>query len=131
MFTQPQSFDCTHDDPDNQEQPVGPGGVDAEAYPDAPPVAVVLDFPGLTLRHYERLTRHIFRTPREPGVPGCLYHWVRVRPEGVRVIEVWRTRCRFEAFWAEVALPRLQHLQLPEPACTFCPVPSFIAEEIR
>lgn len=129
MFTHPQSFDCTHDDADDQERAVGPGG--AEAHADAAPVAVVLDFPGLALRHYERLTRHIYRAPGEPGVPGCLYHGVRVRPEGVRVIEVWRTRCRFQAFWAEVALPRLLHLHLPEPACTFCPVPSFIAEEIR
>jgi hypothetical protein len=125
MVTHPQPSDCIRD-----QRPLGPSGSDAADDADAP-VAVVLDFPGLTLRHYERLTRRIRRTPGEPSVPGCLYHWVRVRPEGVRVIEVWRSRCRFEAFWAEVALPGLQHLHLPEPGFTFCPVPSFIADDIR
>ena len=92
------------------------------------PVAVVLDFVGSTLGDYDHVIDGMDLAPRGQGLPGCLFHWVRSTPDGIRVSEVWRNRETFEFFLGEELLPVLGYLRLADPEVHIYPVHNYLVE---
>lgn len=90
------------------------------------PIVVVSDFVGATLDDYDRLIQIMGLAPGGVALPGCLFHWARSTPDGLRLCEVWRNRVLFEFFQREEAIPMYRHLQLPEPEVSCYPVHNYL-----
>src|SRR2546422_11576885 len=55
-------------------------------------VAVQLEFKGGTLEQYDQVIQKMGFRPGGPSAPGALFHWVTKTPDGIRVVDVWRSR---------------------------------------
>lgn len=106
--------------------PTARSAAEARPLPESGAVAVVLDFVGSTLSDYDHLIAEMGLAPHRSALPGCLFHWVRSIPDGVRVSEVWRDQETFEFFLREELQPILTYLRLPEPEVTLYPVHSYL-----
>ena len=68
-------------------------------------IAVPLDFVGGTLSQYDQVIKKMGFRPGGPGGPGGLFHWVTKTADGIRVIDVWKTKEAFEKFSREQIEP--------------------------
>ena len=71
------------------------------------PVAVQLDFKGLTLDDYDRVVDLMGFEPGGRTPPGALFHWVTKTDDGTRVTDVWQDRETFERFAEEHIGPKM------------------------
>jgi quinol monooxygenase YgiN len=94
--------------------------------PESLPIAVVVDFVNTSSGQYDRLIEAMGLFPRGVGIPGCLFHWARNMPDGLRIIEVWRSQDAFEFYLANEFLPVVSEVQLPEPAITTYEVHNYL-----
>jgi len=76
-------------------------------------VALVLDFPGGTMDHYEKVVERMGLGGRM--APGGLFHAAGIYEGGLRVVDVWEDRDRFMRFAEEQIRPHTQAVGLPEP----------------
>lgn len=81
-------------------------------------VAVVLEFDGATLEQYDQIIQKMGFTPRGPGAPGGIFHWVTKTDNGIRVTDVWETREQFEKFAQEQIGPYSQEVGVSAPPQT-------------
>jgi hypothetical protein len=112
----------------------------AEAKPNAGPepesgstdsgsmVAVVMDFVGATLPHFDRLLESMRLHPGGPGLTGSLFQWSRRTLDGVRVTEVWQSRDLFDFFFREEIEPLLSAAGLREPEITTYEVHTYLTQ---
>ena len=89
----------------------------------AHPIAAVLDFEGVAMADYERLSERLNPSCRHRRLQGCLFHWMKQYPGGFRVIEFWTGRDPFEWFLENEFRPLLRELGLVEPHLTIEAVP--------
>lgn len=90
------------------------------------PIAVILDFIGVTLDDYDRLIHRMDLAGRGRALPGCLFHWARSTSDGLRISEIWRNRALFDYFQRVEALAMYHRLHLPEPELSFYPVHNYL-----
>lgn len=81
-------------------------------------VGVILDFPGSTLEQYDQVLDKMGFAKGGPGPPGALFHWVTETDDGIRVVDVWESRERFELFAQEKIGPLTQEVGIPGPPAT-------------
>jgi hypothetical protein len=62
------------------------------------PVAVEMIFTGVTLDDYDRVISEMGLTPGGATPPGAFFHWVTETDNGIRVVDVWESKERFEQF---------------------------------
>ena len=92
------------------------------------PVAVVMDFIGISLSQYDRLMFGLNLSPGGSALPGCLFHWATSTPDGVRATEVWRNIKMFDFFLREEVLPTVSALRVPDPELSVYTVHHFLTE---
>src|SRR5579871_286339 len=63
-------------------------------------VGVIMQFDGGTLDQYDEVIRRMGLTPGGAVADGGMFHWVSATAGGIRVIDVWESRERFEEFAA-------------------------------
>jgi hypothetical protein len=79
------------------------------------PVAVVMDFVGVSLNQYDELISALDLGPGGSAPPGCLLHWASSTPDGVRATAVWRNIKLLDFFLREEVLPTVSALRVPDP----------------
>jgi hypothetical protein len=90
-------------------------------------IAVVLEFEGATVAHYDQMIERMGFSPGGPGGSGGLFHWVTETENGLRVTDVWESREHFETFANTQIGPVSQELGLPNPpTITFYEVHSYL-----
>jgi hypothetical protein len=92
------------------------------------PVAVVMDFVGVTLNQYDQLISALDLSPGGSALPGCLFHWASRTRDGVRATEVWRNIKLFDFFLREEVLPTVSALRVPDPEISVYAVHHFLSE---
>jgi hypothetical protein len=90
------------------------------------PIAAVIDFVNTSCAQYDGLIEKMGLSPRGSGLPGCLFHWARSTPDGLRIMEVWRNRDSFEPYLAQVMRPAIAGLRLSEPEITVYDVYNYL-----
>ncbi len=77
-------------------------------------IAVVQDFDGASLDHYDRAINKMGITPgdKHPD-PGCLFHWAAQTSDGLRVVDVWETREQFDNFVEAQVVPAAIEAEFP------------------
>ena len=90
------------------------------------PVAVTLTFREVTPEDYDRLLSSLVLTPHGSGLPGCLFHWVQLTPEGWTITEVWQNRALFDVYRHDEVEPTYQRLRLPAPEVSIAPVHNYL-----
>ena len=79
-------------------------------------IAVIQDFDGATLDEYDTVIAGMGITPGgEHSNPSCLFHWVAQTDTGIRVVDVWESRERFEQFITEEVIPLSREAGFPNP----------------
>ena len=92
-------------------------------------IGVQQDFPGATLAQYDEVIKKMGFRPGGPGGPGGLFHWVTKTDAGIRVVDVWESRERFEKFSAEKIQPLTAQVGLPAPPkVTFFEVHNYLTK---
>ena len=92
------------------------------------PVAVQLDFKGMTLDDYDRVVEvmgfeHGGQTP-----PGALFHWATKTDDGIRVTDVWQDKGTFERFAEEQIGPKMAEAGIDsQPEITFHEVHNYLS----
>lgn len=61
-------------------------------------VAIIMEFEGTNLDHYDQVNRLMGLTPGGPGPDGSLSHWATMTEKGLLVTDVWESREKFDAF---------------------------------
>ena len=62
------------------------------------PVAVEMNFGGMTLDQYDQVLEKMGLTPGGSTPPGAISHWVAKTDDGIRVVDVWETREQFDSY---------------------------------
>jgi hypothetical protein len=62
------------------------------------PVAVEMNFRGATLDQYDEVISKMDLRPGGPVPEGAIFHWVAKTDDGIRVVDVWETRERYEQY---------------------------------
>ena len=92
-------------------------------------VAVQMDFSGATLDQYDEVVKKMGLTPRGPGAPGGISHWVDKTDDGLRIVDVWETKEQFERFAQEQIVPYAREAGFPgEPELRFYEVHNYFTE---
>ena len=78
-------------------------------------VAIEMNFRGATLEQYDQVIEMMGLTPRGPGAPRGLFHWVAQTDDGIRVVDVWETKEDYERFAQEQIGPYTQEAGVPGP----------------
>jgi len=78
-------------------------------------IAVQLDFKGATLDQYDEVIGKMGFHPEGPADPDALFHWVAKTADGIRVVDVWRSREAFEKFSREKIGPLTQQAGISGP----------------
>jgi hypothetical protein len=92
------------------------------------PIAVQMDFKGLTLDDYDRVVdlmgfEHGGQTP-----PGALFHWVAKTGDGIQVTDVWQDRATFDRFAQEHIGPKMAEAGIDsQPDMTFHDVHNYLS----
>ncbi len=81
-------------------------------------VAIIMDFPGATLAHYDDVLRRMGLEPGGTPPEGAIFHFCTQTEDGVRVVDVWETMAQFEVFAAEHIGPHSQAAGIPAPPTT-------------
>ena len=92
------------------------------------PVAVVIDFKAMTVDDYEQMTEQLDLLREGTAPSSRLYHWMRVYPDGVRVIEIWQELDSFGSFLEGTVRPVLRSRSLSEPKLAFHPIPNYLTD---
>lgn len=61
-------------------------------------VAIEMSFKGGTLAQYDRVLELMGLTPGGAGPPGSLFHWAAATADGIRVVDVWKSKEQYEEF---------------------------------
>jgi hypothetical protein len=61
-------------------------------------IAIQIDIPGLTLERYDEAVEIAGFLPGGPASPGALFHWVAKANDGIRIVNVWESRDRYDHF---------------------------------
>ena len=77
----------------------------------------IIDFVGGELAAYDRVIERMQLEGQTP--PNCLYHACGMRPDGLRVVDVWRTQDAFQRFTAEQIVPHSRAEGFGEPFITY------------
>lgn len=80
-------------------------------------VGVIEDHKGATLEQYDRVIAGMGLTAGGSHLPGCLFHWVAGTEDGIRIVDVWESRERYEHF-AEQVGPTAREVGYPNPPQT-------------
>jgi hypothetical protein len=64
-------------------------------------IGVQQDFSGTTLAQYDQVIQKMGFHAGGPGASGALFHWVSKTDAGIRVVDVWESKEKFEKFAAE------------------------------
>jgi hypothetical protein len=79
-------------------------------------IAVIQDFDGATLAQYDFAIGKMGIIPGgKHSDPGCLFHWVAETEEGLRVVDVWESREKFDKFIDEQVVPDALEVGFPHP----------------
>lgn len=78
-------------------------------------VAVDMRFVGATLEQYDQVIEKMGFEPTGKGAPGALFHTVMKTDDGIRVIDVWKTKELFEKFAEEQIGPITSAVGVPNP----------------
>ncbi len=78
-------------------------------------VAVEMSFKGATLAQYEQVIKKMGFSHGGKGAPGGLFHWVAATSDGIRVVDVWETKERYERFAQEQIGPYAAEAGIPGP----------------
>ena len=71
--------------------------------------------PGATAANYDELIKRMGAVPGGPHPgEGCLFHWIRVAPDGLHGADVWETQADFDNFAATKLGPLSEELGLPK-----------------
>lgn len=90
-------------------------------------VAVDMRFVGATLEQYDEVIQKMGFEPTGKGAPGGLFHAVMKTDDGIRVIDVWKTRELFEKFAEEQIGPITAAVGVPNPPeITFVPLHNYL-----
>jgi len=91
------------------------------------PIAVQMDFKGLTLDDYDRVIDLMGFEQGGPTPPGALFHWVTKTDDGTRVTDVWQDRATFDRFAQEHIGPKMAEAGLDnQPEMTFHEVHNYM-----
>jgi len=82
-------------------------------------VAVEMEFPGGTLEQYDEVISLMGFTPGGAGAPEALFHWVAQTADGIKVVDVWKSREAFDAFAQEKIGPLTAQVGIAPPEMTF------------
>ncbi len=89
-------------------------------------IAVQLDFTGSTLAQYDQVVDKMGFRPGGTGGPGGLFHWVTQTGDGIRVIDVWKSKEAFEKFSQEKIGPITQEFGISPPDIQFFEVHNYL-----
>ena len=91
------------------------------------PVAVEMNFSGMTLDQYDQVLQKMGLTPGGSTPPGAISHWVAETDDGIRVVDVWETREQFDRFAQERIGPYSKEAGVESmPEATFYDVHSYL-----
>ena len=76
-------------------------------------VGMIYDFKGATLDQYDQVVEKMDLGGKSE--PGSLFHWVAETDDGIRVVDVWEDRAKFDKFGEEKVGPITQEVGLPNP----------------
>lgn len=83
-------------------------------------IAIQMDFPGGTLDQYDRVMDKMgFRPGGAPPPQGVLFHWAAGTDEGLRVVDVWKTRAEFDDFAKAQIAPITAEMGMQPPQMRF------------
>jgi hypothetical protein len=82
-------------------------------------IGVILDFPGATLDQHDKAITGMGFTPGGEGQSDCLFHWVAKTDDGIRVVDVWKSREAFDQTLTGEFAEQARALEMPEPEVTF------------
>ena len=63
-------------------------------------IAIQIDIPGETLERYDEAVEIAGLLPGGPASPGALFHWIAKTDDGIRIVNVWDSRERYDEFSA-------------------------------
>jgi len=88
---------------------------------------VVMYVKGGTLEQYDQASKEIFNGTLQPKeLPDGLWsHVAAATDDGVKVVDVWESKEKFEAFGAKL-MPALEHAQVPPTEPKFYEVHNFL-----
>jgi hypothetical protein len=109
--------------------PVRRAVVDSNKKERTMPIAVQMDFPGVTLDQYDQVVEKMGLTSGGAGAPGGISHWAAKTEDGIRIVDVWQTKEQFERFAQEQIGPYAREAGFPgEPTLQFFDVHSYFTE---
>ena len=92
-------------------------------------VAVIMDFVPMSILQYEQMAEQLKVQRSGPDPLRALFHWYRVYPDGIRVIEIWPSRSAFTAFLEKILQPMVKDIDLPEPHLSCHDIPRVAHQE--
>jgi hypothetical protein len=95
-------------------------------------IGVIFDFHGVTNEQYDEVCRalnggHPLRSLADWPGGGCLSHVAGATPEGLRILDVWDSLEKFQAF-GEKLMPLLQEAGIQPAEPTVFPAHNFVKE---
>lgn len=88
-------------------------------------IAVESTFPGMTIDQYDEAIKRMGLTPGGRH-PGALFHWVTATGDGVRVVDVWDSKEKWENFAQEQLAPISQQMGMPVPQSRYIDVHAYM-----
>jgi heme-degrading monooxygenase HmoA len=88
--------------------------------------AFELNFSGGTTEQYEQVIAKMGFEHHGKGPPGALFHWVTKTDDGIKVVDVWESPERFQAFADSQIGPFSAEAGLSEPEVTAYPVHNYL-----
>jgi hypothetical protein len=86
--------------------------------------------PGNTAASYDQLLTLLNATPGGPHPgEGCLFHWVRVGPDGLHGVDVWDTQAHFDHFVSDRLAPAIQQVGMSAPQTKSFDVQNFLTAD--
>jgi len=78
-------------------------------------IAIEMIFEGVTLEQYDQVVQKMGFEPHGAGAVGGLFHWVTSIPNGIRVVDVWKTQAEYEQFAQDKIGPITASVGVTEP----------------
>lgn len=82
-------------------------------------VAIEMEFAGATLEQYDEVIGLMGFEPGGAGAPDALFHWAAKTDDGIKVVDVWKSREAFDAFAEAQIGPYTAQVGINPPAMTF------------
>jgi hypothetical protein len=91
------------------------------------PVAVQMEFDGMTHDQYNEVLDKMGLEPGGNGPPGALFHWCSASDDGLYITDVWESREVFDKFAQEQIGPYSAEVGYDgQPKMTFYDVTSYL-----